>query len=31
MADLTAKFSMIDDITDKLAGMAESGQTMLGQ
>ncbi len=31
MADLTAKFSMIDDISDKLAGMAESGQTMLGQ
>lgn len=31
MADLTAKFSMIDDISDKLAGMAESGQAMLGQ
>lgn len=31
MADLIAKFSMIDDISAKLAGMAESGQAMLGQ
>ncbi len=31
MADLTAKFSMVDEITDKLAGMSESGQAMLGQ
>ena len=29
MADLTAKFSMIDDISDKLSGMAEAGQSML--
>lgn len=31
MADLTAKFSMIDEMSDKLAGIAESGQAMLGQ
>ena len=31
MADLTAKFSMIDDMSDQLARMAESGQAMLGQ
>lgn len=29
MPDLTAKFSMIDDISDKLSGMAEAGQSML--
>ena len=31
MAGLTARFSMIDDMSDKLAGMAELGQTVLGQ
>lgn len=31
MADLTAKFSMVDEMSDRLAGMAESGQAMLGQ
>lgn len=31
MADLTAKFSMIDEMSDKFAGIAESGQAMLEQ
>ncbi len=31
MAGLTARFSMIDDMSDKLAGMAELGQNVLGQ
>ncbi len=31
MADLTAKFSMVDEMSDRLAGLAESGQVMLGQ
>lgn len=31
MADLTARFSMVDDISDNLSRMAETGQSMLNQ
>jgi phage-related minor tail protein len=31
MADFTAKFSMVDEISDKLASMAEKGQTAMSQ
>ena len=31
MADLTAKFRLIDEMSDKLSSMAESGQQMVDQ